>query len=145
MFQLNLGQCISVYVLCRISYHKLLISVKNNCIWNESSHLAFTKSQWGDLEIEKCEAHARCAGTNCKTVGLKNICHTYKRCGKCCSRLECPKHLPSVDLVSDAGDDRSINDKRDDARKADALKSVAEAQQKLDIAREKASRLHVGF
>ena len=46
-------------------------------------------------------------------------------------------------LVSNPDDTTSINEKRDDARRAEAKKSVEAAQKMLDVAREKARLLNV--
>lgn len=74
---------------------------------------------------------------------MGKLCMTYKMCAKCCSRIECYKHKkPDLTILSDQ---TSINEKRDEVRRADALKSIEAAQAKLDAMKEKARQLNVQF
>ena len=81
----------------------------------------------------------KCHGPECKVTGLKNLCLTYKMCGKCCSRVECLKHPSDIDADNTLEDGKSIGDRRNDARKADAVKALSRASLDLHKERERAS------
>ena len=77
-------------------------------------------------------------GPDCTVRGLKNLCVTFMRCGKCCSRVECVKHPLGNDAAGSAEDGKSIACRRKDARKADAVKAVESAEAKLAKERKRA-------
>jgi hypothetical protein len=60
-------------------------------------------------------------------------------CGKCCSRVECLKHPSDIDADNTLEDGKSIGDRRNDARKADAVKALSRASLDLLKERERAS------
>ena len=75
----------------------------------------------------------KCHGPDCKVVGLKNLSLTYEMCGKCCSRVECPKHPSDSDAASMTEDGKSIGGRRDEARKADAKRAMLGAMGKAAV------------
>ena len=83
-----------------------------------------------------------CRGPDCKVTGLKNLCLTYVMCGKCCSRIECIKHTSDITAANTIEDGNSIGGRRDEARKADALREVGRAA--LTLAKERERARHAG-
>ena len=84
-----------------------------------------------------------CRGPDCKVTGLKNLCHTYEMCGKCCSRIECIKHTAGIAAADTIEDGNSIGGRREEARKADAQRAMGRAAVALANERDRARRAGV--